>query len=153
MIDKGSLPNACNAFHFPSLFEKRENFADQLNEVTWLSSHGTPWSQVSHSGPCHISERDQNFYLCTYYHQDNVTISIKIRNTWKWLQSHGDNKKIFINHLKNGLNDLWTNHIWSSHPTKLFLVDETIIVDIKDPKEINLDKVQSNILIMPWNIF
>ena len=42
VIDKVSLPNACNAFHFPSLFEKRENFADQLNEVTWLSSHGTP---------------------------------------------------------------------------------------------------------------
>ena len=46
------------------------------------------------------------------------------------------------------MNDLWTDHVWSGHPTKLFLVDETIIVDIKDPKEINFDKFQSNILII-----
>ena len=72
VIDNGSLPNACNAFHFPSLFEKRENFADQLNEVTWLSSHGTPWSQVFHSGPCHISEWYQNFDWSTYDHQDKI---------------------------------------------------------------------------------
>ena len=87
-------PSQClQCFSFSLIIWKGENLADQLNEVTWLSSHGTPWSQVSHSGPCHISEWYQNFDWSTYDHQDNMTISIKIRNTWKWLQSHGNHKK------------------------------------------------------------